>query len=146
MSSVTHSRNTHTHIHTPYPHLVSFLAISCTWFQGFTASMCCSCAALIILGGTASMKQNSKPVEGLKGSVQLLVWNTEHFRRIIPTDTAGAAVWAIGMRQLCLTEKVVQTLTIRIFTPQRLQRGCIRLRIMCKKSCFTGHVALLVNP
>lgn len=107
------------HTHTPYPHPVSFLTFPCIWFQGFRA-------ALIILGGTASIKQN-KPVEGLKGTVQLLMWNTGHFCRIIPTDTTGAAVWTIGMRLLCLTEKVIQALTIRIFFPQRMQRDCIKL-------------------
>lgn len=85
--------------------------------------MCSSCAALIILGGTASIKQNSEPVEGLKGAVQLLVWNSGHFRRIIPTDTTGAAVRTLGMRQLRLTEKVVQALTIRIVFPPETAKG-----------------------
>lgn len=138
MSSVTHSMHAHTHI--LYPHPVSFLTFPCTWFQSFIASICSSCPALIVLGGTDSIKQNSKPVEGLKGAVQ---WNTEHFCRIIPTDTTGAAVWTIGMRRLCLTEKVVQALTIRMFSPPRDCKGVVSdfAWIMCQKSCFTGHMA-----
>lgn len=129
MSSVTHSIHTHTNTHSLPP--PSFLLSPCTWFQDFTASVWSFCAALIILGSTTSMKQKSKPVEGLKRAVQLLVWNTQHVRRIIPRDTTGAAVWTIGMRQLCLTEKVVQTLTIRIFFPSEKKRGCIKLCLNC---------------
>lgn len=130
MSSLTHSACTHTHTPSPRPRFLPYFPPHLiSGFHSLDVFLCCSNN----FERYCLNQKNSKPVERLRGSVQLLVWNTQHFRRIIPTDTTGAAVWTFGMRQLCLTEKAVQALTIRtFFSPSESAKGlCQTLYELC---------------
>lgn len=91
------SPSMHAHTYTQFP---SFLL----QFQGPTAHMCPSCAALKVFEGTGSTKQKWKTVEGWKELCSYLVWNTEHLHRLVALDNWEADAWASGW-DTCVSQR-----------------------------------------
>lgn len=73
----------------------------------------------------------------MKGAVQLLVGNGEHFCGLIPVDKEGAS----GMSHLCLTEKMIQALVVRSFfsVPEESAKG------RCQNFCLKCVCEMLIH-